>query len=95
MIFCISVNADKPCGPGTLDYVVFVGYVENGMDLGLVIIKLNVFKTPNYTKRLYLQRYIYNAFLNNSKVILYTNSCQTEDYGFAKFEVLAKNDDGD
>lgn len=95
LFFCISANADdKTCGPGALEYVVFVGKA-NGTEEGIIVIKLNVFDAPNFTDRLYLQRDIFDAYLNNNKVILYTNTCQKEDYGFSQFKVLSKNDDGE
>lgn len=55
---------------------------------GIIVIKLNSLKIPNYTNKLNMAKELFDAFLDDKSVVLYTNTCQKEDYGFSELDVL-------
>lgn len=81
----ILANAAPQCGPGKLESLIYVGTSPND---GIIVIKLDSLKIPNYTKRLNMAKDLFDAFLDEKSVVIYTNTCQTEDYGFAELDVL-------
>lgn len=77
----ISANAEPQCGPGKLENLVYVG-------TGFIVIKLNSLVKPNYTTRKSYAKELLDAFLDDKSVVLYTNTCQKEDYGFYQLDVM-------